>query len=171
MTEQLQCHISLSCIGEGSGNPLLCSCLENPRDGGAWWAAIYGVAQSRTQPSDFTFIFHFPLSCIGEGNGNPLQCPCLENPRDGGAWWAVVYRVAQSQTRLKQLSSSSSSKWREKGPNADIKGSWTSLILWTHQMYRNMCLLFLTQGSNLCLLCLLHCQVDPLPLQPRGKPL
>ena len=39
----------LSCIGEGSGNPLQCSCLENPRDGGAWWAAIYGVAQSRTR--------------------------------------------------------------------------------------------------------------------------
>ena len=40
--------ISLSCIGEGNGNPLQCSCLENPRDGGAWWAAIYGVTQSRT---------------------------------------------------------------------------------------------------------------------------
>ena len=38
-----------SCIGEGNGNPLQCSCLENPRDGGAWWAAVYGVAQSRTQ--------------------------------------------------------------------------------------------------------------------------
>ena len=42
-------HFSLSCIGEGNGNPLQCSCLENPRDGGAWWAAVYGVAQSRTQ--------------------------------------------------------------------------------------------------------------------------
>ena len=115
--------------------------------------------------------FHFSLSCIGEGNGNPFQCSCLENPRDGGAWWAAVYGVAQSWTQLKQLSSSSSSssKWRQKGPNADIKGSWISLILWTHQMYRNMCLLFLTQGSNLCLLHLLHCQVDPLPLQPHGK--
>ena len=41
--------LSLSCIGEGNGNPLQCSCLENPRDGGAWWAAIYGVAQSRTR--------------------------------------------------------------------------------------------------------------------------
>ena len=39
----------LSCIGEGNGNPLQCSCLENPRDGGAWWAAVYGVTQSRTQ--------------------------------------------------------------------------------------------------------------------------
>ena len=42
-------HFSLSCIGEGNGNPLQCSCLENPRDRGAWWAAVYGAAQSRTR--------------------------------------------------------------------------------------------------------------------------
>ena len=47
-TEWLYFHFSLSCIGEGNGNPLQCSCLENPRDGGAWWAAVYGVTQSRT---------------------------------------------------------------------------------------------------------------------------
>ena len=49
MTEQLHFHFSLSCIGEGNGNPLQCSCLENPSDGGAWWAAVYGVAQGRTR--------------------------------------------------------------------------------------------------------------------------
>ena len=48
-TERLHFHFSLSCIGEGNGNPLQCSCLDYPRDVGAWWAAIYGVAQSRTQ--------------------------------------------------------------------------------------------------------------------------
>ena len=48
-TERHHFHFSLSCIGEGNGNPLQCSCLENPRDGGAWWAAIHGVAQSRTR--------------------------------------------------------------------------------------------------------------------------
>ena len=47
-TERLHFHFSLSCIGEGRGNPLQCSCLENPRDGGGWWVAVYGVAQSRT---------------------------------------------------------------------------------------------------------------------------
>ena len=47
-TERIHFHFSLSCIGEGNGNPLQCSCLENLRDGEAWWAAIYGVAQSRT---------------------------------------------------------------------------------------------------------------------------
>ena len=49
MTEHLHFHFSLSCIGEGHGNPLQCSCLENPRDGGAWWAAVYGVTQSWTR--------------------------------------------------------------------------------------------------------------------------
>ena len=49
MTERLHFHFSLSCIGEGNGNPLQCSCLEKPRDGGAWWAAVYGVTQSWTR--------------------------------------------------------------------------------------------------------------------------
>ena len=87
--------------GEGDGTPLQYSCLENPMDGGAWKAAVHGVAEGLTRLSDFTFTFHFPLSCIGEGNGNSLQCSCLENPRDGGTWWAAIYGVAQSQTRLK----------------------------------------------------------------------
>ena len=91
------------CSGEGNGTPLQYSCLENPVDGGAWWAAVHGVSRSRTR---LHFHFHFSLSRIGEGNGNPLQCSCLENPRDRGAWWAAVYGVAQSRTRLKRLSSS-----------------------------------------------------------------
>ena len=49
ITERLHFHFSLSCIGEGNGNPLQCSCLENPRDGEAWWAAVYGVTHSRTR--------------------------------------------------------------------------------------------------------------------------
>ena len=82
-------------------HPLQYSCLENPMDGGAWWAVVHGVAE--------WLHFQFSLSCIGEGNSNPLQCSCLEHPRDRGAWWAAVYGVAQSRTRLKRLSSSSSS--------------------------------------------------------------
>ena len=64
-TERLHFHFPLSCLGEGNGNPLQCSCLENPRDGGAWWAAVYGVAQSRTrleatqQPQQHTFFLKF----------------------------------------------------------------------------------------------------------------
>ena len=49
MTERLPFHFLLSCIGEGNGNPLQCFCLENPRDGGAWWASVYRVAQSQTR--------------------------------------------------------------------------------------------------------------------------
>ena len=60
MTEQLHFPFSLSRIGEGHGNPLQCSCLENPRDGGAWWAAVHGVAKSQTRLSDFSFPLHFP---------------------------------------------------------------------------------------------------------------
>ena len=59
MTERLPFHFSLSCFGEGNGNPLQCSCLENPRDGEAWWAVVHGVAKSRAQLRDFTFTFHF----------------------------------------------------------------------------------------------------------------
>ena len=88
-------------VRKGNGNPLQYSCLENPMDRGAWWAAVHGVMKSQTQLSDFTFTFRF--------HAFPLQCSCLENPRDWGARWAAVCGVAQSRTRLKRLSSSSSS--------------------------------------------------------------
>jgi len=61
MTERLHFHFSLSCFGEGNGNPLQCSCLENPRDGEAWW--VYGVAQSRTRLKQLSSSnMHWPLS-------------------------------------------------------------------------------------------------------------
>ena len=92
LPELTQTHVHVHC-GEGNGNPLQYSCLENPLVRGALWAAVHRVAQSWTplkQPS-----MHWI------GNGNPLQYSCLENPRDRGAWWAAIYGVAQSQTRLK----------------------------------------------------------------------
>ena len=78
------------------------SCLENPMDRGAWWAAVHRVAQSWTQLKQLSMH-----ACIGEGNGNPLQYSCLENPIDRGAWWATIYGVAQSRAQLKRLGSSS----------------------------------------------------------------
>ena len=91
-------------VEKGNGTPLHYSCLENPVGGGAWWATVHGVAKSRTQLSDFTFIFH---SHALEKEMATHSCSCLENPRDGGAWWASVSGVAQSWTRMKRLSSSS----------------------------------------------------------------
>ena len=74
---------------------------------GAWWAAVHGVAKSRTRLSGFTFTFHFHT--LEKEMATQLQCSCLENPGDGVAWWASIYGVAQSWTQLKILSSSSSS--------------------------------------------------------------
>ena len=100
----LSIHIPSLLLGEGNGTPFQYSCLENSVVRGAWWAAVHGVAQSRTWLKWLSMH-----ACIGEGNGNTLQYSCLENPRDRGAWWAAIYGVTQSQTWLKQLSSSSSS--------------------------------------------------------------
>ena len=105
-TERLHFHFSLSCLGEGNGNPLHCSCLENPRDGGAWWATVHGSQRVGhdwvTSLSLFTFI-HWrrkwqpaPVFLPGESHGRGSLVGC-------------IYGVAQSQTRLKQPSSSSSS--------------------------------------------------------------
>ena len=68
-------------VGEGNGNPLQYSCLENPVDRGAWWAAVHGVAQSRTRLK--LLSMH---ACFGEGNGYLLQYSCLENSRDRSLW-------------------------------------------------------------------------------------
>ena len=68
--------------GEGSGTPLQYSCLDNPMDGGAWRAAVHGVAKSQTRLSDFTFTLHF--HALEEEMAT--HSSVLENPRDGGAW-------------------------------------------------------------------------------------
>ena len=74
MTERLDFRFSLSCIGEGYGNPPQCSCLENPRDGGAWWAAVYGVAQSRTRLK-WLSSSNIPRGLCGSPWTNQLQIP------------------------------------------------------------------------------------------------
>ena len=65
-------------------------------DGGAWWAAVHGVATSRTRLSDFTFTLHF--HALEKEMATHSSVLAMENPRDGGAWWAAVYGVAQSRT-------------------------------------------------------------------------
>ena len=85
-------------LGEGDGSPLQYSCLENPMDGGAWWAAVHGVAKSQTRLSDFTFTFHFPalekemathssvLACKIPGTGEPGGLPSMGSHRVGHDW-------------------------------------------------------------------------------------
>ena len=82
-TEQLHFHFSLSCIGEGNGNPLQCSCLENPRDGGDWWAAIYGVAQSWTRLKRLSSSILFTGLRTG-GKGHYDGCGAEETGCRGG---------------------------------------------------------------------------------------
>ena len=70
MTEQLHFHFSLSCIGEGNGNPLQCFCLENPMDGGACWAAVYGVTQSQTRLRRLSSSSSSKESLVGKSKQN-----------------------------------------------------------------------------------------------------
>ena len=101
-------HFSLSCIGEGNGNPLQYSCLENPRDGGAWWASIYGVTQSWTQLkqlSSSSYMLDMPT--LGS---DPMKWSPLAGLKTTGAYQRVVrnwdstlkehaYRLAYSQSQ------------------------------------------------------------------------
>ena len=102
-TERLHFHISLSCIGEGNGNLLQCSCLENPRDARVWWAAVYGVSQSWTQlkwlTSSSSSNIHIPL----------LELPTysvLTNGDDEVIWWwlwaSLVAQVVKNPSAMQE---------------------------------------------------------------------
>ena len=93
-TERLHFHFSLSCIGEGNGNPLQCSCLENPRNGGAWWAAIYGVTQSRTRLKRLSSSRNSNLCVCAK---SPQPCPTLCNPMDCSPLGFSVHGILQAR--------------------------------------------------------------------------
>ena len=132
MTERLHFDFSLSCIGEGNGNPLQCSCLENPRDGRAWWAAIYGVAQSRTRlkqlsssssssirPPWASLVAHtvkYPPAMretlvrslgwedpLKEGMATHSSILAWKILMDRGAWWAAVYPWSHKESDVTEL--------------------------------------------------------------------
>ena len=94
-TERLHFHFSPSCIGEGNGNPLQCSCLENPRDGGAWWAAVYGVAQSQTRLNRLSsrssrsvlFDFLWPHGLQHARPPCPSPTPRVHSNSCSVSWW------------------------------------------------------------------------------------
>ena len=91
-------------FGEGNGIPLQYSCLENPMDGGPWWATVHGVAKSRTQLSGFTFTFHF--SALEKEMATHSSVLAWRIPGTGEPGGLLSIGVAQSRTRLKRLSSS-----------------------------------------------------------------
>ena len=82
-------------IGEGNGTPLQYSCLENPMDGGAWWAAVHGVVKSQVRLSDFTFTFHFHAP---EKEMETHSSVLAWRVPGMGAWWATICGVTQSWT-------------------------------------------------------------------------
>ena len=106
----LKCLLVGTLIGEGNGTPLQYSCLENPMDGGAWWATVHRVAKSWTRLSDFTFTLRF--HALEKEMATQSSVLALRIPGTGKPGWAAVYGIAQSWTRLKRLSSSSSSSSR-----------------------------------------------------------
>ena len=98
-TERLHLHFSLSCIGEGNGNPLQCSCLENPRDGGACWAAVYGVAQcwtrlKRLSSSSSNTVTHYSIIII-------VTLYLLQHPWSG-SWALQKFQISATGWPFKQ---------------------------------------------------------------------
>ena len=101
------CGYAALLFGEGDGTPLQYSCLEDPMDGGAWKAAVHGVAKSRTRLSDFTLTFHF--HALEKEMATHSSVLAWRIPGTGEPDGLTSYGVAQSRTRLQRLSSSSSS--------------------------------------------------------------
>ena len=105
---RLHFHFSLSCIGEGNSNPLQCSCLENPRGRGAWWASVHGVAKSRTRLTTSLSLFTFmhwrrkwqptPVFLPGESQGwEPRGVPSMGSHRVGHDWSDLAAAVAAAR--------------------------------------------------------------------------
>ena len=104
MTERFHFHFSLSCIGEGNGNPLQYSCLENPRDGGAWWAFVYGVAQSWSQLKQLSSSSSKLIHSLPSQNAHihvcaqQLQsCPTLCDPMDCSPPGSSAHGILQAR--------------------------------------------------------------------------
>ena len=119
-TERLQFQFSLSCTGEGNGNPLQCSCLENPRNGGAWWAVVYGVTQSWTRLKR--------LSSSSSSSNSPSQLPCLPSMH--------TYRKGRSGNLATWLEPLSSHLWRCcSSLSLDNSKNLASVTPWAHSWW------------------------------------
>ena len=96
VTETMSITLTSINNGEGNGTQLQYSCLENPMDGGAWWAEVHGVVKSRTPLRDFTFTFHF--HALEKEMATHSRILVWRIPMDRTAWWATAHGVAKSQT-------------------------------------------------------------------------
>ena len=141
--------------GEGNGNPLQHSCLENPMDGGAWWAAVHGVVKSWTRLSNFPFTFHF--HALEKELATHSSVLALRIPGTGEPGGLPVSGVAQSRTRLKRLSleifivSEVRQKWKDKYYigimyMCDLKNSANNLC--TKQSHKHRKQHMVTKGGN-----------------------
>ena len=125
-TQWLHFHFSLACIGEGNGNPLQCSCLENPRDGRAWWAAVYGVAQSRTRLKWLSSnmaesLCYSPETITVLFDNWQRQNKMLKKLITSNKTCNILSEY--SQTQFNQESTQSKLKWRDK-----LKNNWSKYI-------------------------------------------
>ena len=169
MTEWLHFHFSLSCIGEGNGNPLQCSCLENPRDGGAWWAAVYGVTQSRTRLKRLAAA---AATCIIKiswwGKKGVPHLHFWRSINVGGLrirrdYWCVVAKLCPTLLQPRGLYRSTDTM---EPPGSSVHGIFQVRILeWVAIFFSKG--IFPIQRSNSHLL---HWDVDSLPLSHRGSP-
>ena len=141
-------HFSLSCIGEGNDNPLQCSCLENPRDGGAWWAAVYGVTQGWTrlkrlsrqaeaewQNHGLRLVFMTGLKRLSSSSSSELLqlCPTLCDPMDCSLPGSSVHGILQARIlEWFDMPSSRGSSW---------PGVWAGLsyVSWIGRRFFTTC--------------------------------
>ena len=134
-TERLHFHFSLSCIGEGNGNPLQCSCLENPRDGGVWWVAVYGVAQSQTRlkwlsSSNLESVSYSPWRTT-------VVCMCIHIGRD-----VCIHRERQNE-KIKQMWQNANNWW------ICVKSIQEFRVYWRFQIVRRGNFLYYIGQSQL----------------------
>ena len=154
-TERLHLPFSLWCIGEGNGNPLQCSCLENPRDGGAWWAAVYGVAQSRTR-----------LKRLSSSSRVIITKQVVLSAFFLWLLWVFIAAWAFSSCGGWGLLSSSGA-WASNCGGFSCCRVWASVVMAHGLSFPMACRIFLDQGSNPYPL---YYKVDSQPLGHQGSP-
>ena len=119
LTERLHFHFSLSCIGEGNGNPLQCSCLEDPRDGAGWWAAVYGVAQSWTRLKRLSSS----SSSVLPKAFTAVSCNCqVYRPFRGGVYWGKTINFLESHPAYGKGDAISFWQWFPTGDDSALQG-------------------------------------------------